>query len=131
MILSNQLHQRIPKIIHQTFKSNQLSREIKENIKKLKSQNPEYEYQFYSDEGVKKFITENYPDYLQYYDMINPKFGAARADFFRYLVIYKHGGVYLDIKSTTTKPLREIIKPDDRYILTHWKQPNSLKLWVT
>jgi mannosyltransferase OCH1-like enzyme len=32
--------------------------------------------------------------------------------FFRHCVLYKIGGVYLDIKSMMTKPLGSIINPD-------------------
>lgn len=35
--------------------------------------------------------------------------------------MYKVGGVYLDIKSNTDKPFDTIIRPDDTYILCHWK----------
>ena len=35
--------------------------------------------------------------------------------------MYKLGGVYLDIKSNTDKAFDTIIKPDDTYILCHWK----------
>ena len=34
--------------------------------------------------------------------------------------MYKVGGVYLDIKSTTTRPLDEVLKPDDAFLLAHW-----------
>ncbi len=51
--------------------------------------------------------------------MINPKYGAARADFFRYLLMYIEGGVYLDIKSGMLVSLDYIIKPDDEFILCH------------
>jgi hypothetical protein len=36
------------------------------------------------------------------------------------LLIYKKGGVYLDIKSRMSRPLDEIIAPDDRYLLAKW-----------
>ncbi len=59
-------------------------------------------------------------DVLRYYNSIDPAYGAARADLFRYLLIYKCGGVYLDIKSGLEQPLDEIIEPDDTYILSRW-----------
>ena len=57
---------------------------------------------------------------LSIYNMINPNYGAARADFFRYLLMYKKGGVYLDIKSTTRVKLDDTILLNDKYILSHW-----------
>ena len=36
---------------------------------------------------------------MQFYERINPNYGAAKADIFRVLVLHKYGGVYFDIKS--------------------------------
>ncbi len=52
---------------------------------------------------------------------INPVYGAAKADLFRYLVLYKEGGVYLDIKSTCIYSLDTVIRADDRFIVTQWQ----------
>jgi mannosyltransferase OCH1-like enzyme len=58
---------------------------------------------------------------LNYYENINPMYGAARADLFRYLLIYEYGGVYLDIKSTIVNPLDDVLRPDDDYLLSKWR----------
>lgn len=83
--------------------------------------NPEWKYCFYDDADVQNYVLLNYGavfrDYLQ---AINPKYGAARADLFRYLLIYKEGGVYLDIKSRISRPLNEVIRPDDRFLISQW-----------
>jgi mannosyltransferase OCH1-like enzyme len=57
---------------------------------------------------------------LDKYLMINPKYGAARADLFRYLCVYAAGGVYLDIKAKASLPLSSVIRDDDEYILSQW-----------
>lgn len=113
---------KIPRIIHQTFRTNDLPQPIQEVVDRLKSMNPEFEYRFYNDDDCYEFIKENYDDdTLSLYSSINPKYGSARADFFRYLVMYKIGGVYLDIKSFSNVPLKQTILPTDEYILTHWE----------
>jgi autotransporter strand-loop-strand O-heptosyltransferase len=112
---------KIPKIIHQTFKTNDFPDEIKKSIQSLKDMNPDYEYRFYDNNDCLEFIKQNYDkETLNLYESINPNYGSARADFFRYLLMYKVGGVYLDLKSSTTKPLNETILPTDEYLLTHW-----------
>ena len=40
---------------------------------------------------------------LSCYLRIDPVYGAARADLFRYLLLYRTGGVYLDIKSAARR----------------------------
>ena len=112
---------KIPKIIHQTFRTNELPQPISEVVSELKSMNPDFEYRFYNDEDCYNFIKENYDEEtLSLYSNINPKYGSCKADFFRYLLMYKVGGVYLDIKSKTLKPLKETILPTDEYLLSHW-----------
>ncbi len=111
----------IPKIIHQTYHSQNFSDEILESVNSLKAMNPDWDYRFYDDAGIEGFIKKNYqPEILGFYRKINPVYGAARADFFRYLLIYKMGGVYLDIKSYSSLPLNNVVYARDRYILTYW-----------
>jgi mannosyltransferase OCH1-like enzyme len=123
----------IPKILHQTFHSkNNFSKEIKKNIDKIKKINPDWEYRIYDDSDIIDFISDNYgARVLNYFNRINPKYGAARADLFRYLLIYKCGGVYLDIKSTLDQPLNYVLNPEDRYLLSNWKdkQQNKYAGW--
>lgn len=115
----------IPKIVHQTHWTLNFPSEIRENIEKLKQQNPDWKYCFYLDGDIEQFIQDNYGEtILSYYHRICPKYGAARADFFRYLLIYKLGGVYLDIKSSLTKPLDSTLLAGDRFILSHWDNEN-------
>lgn len=112
----------IAKIIHQTGPRSSLAPEIQKNIDNLRALNPDWEYRFYSDEDIVGFIGDVYGEaVLRVYKLINPVYGSARADLFRYLVIYYYGGVYLDIKSTALKPLSRVIDSSDLYILSHWK----------
>jgi len=91
------------------------------NVNQLKSMNPTWKYQFYDDNDIISLICEQYgPHILSYYKRINNKYGAARADLFRYLLLYKYGGAYFDIKSTCTKPLDEVIQAGDKYLLSSY-----------
>ena len=111
----------IPKIIHQTFPVDKLPDELEKNVARMRSANLDWDYRFYSDDDIVRFIREAYgAEILAYYERINPKYGAARADLFRYLLMYKFGGVYLDIKSSPEIPLDDIILTTDRYLLSRW-----------
>ena len=66
-----------------------------------------------------------YKEEYNAYHKINPKYGAARADFFRYIIIRDQGGIYLDLKSNSSVPFREIIKPNDTYLLSSWADNSS------
>ena len=117
----------VPKLIHQCFfGARTFSDDLAANVESIKSLNPDWRHTLYDEQMMKEFIVNNYGrEFLRYYDRINPKYGAARADFFRYLLLYKVGGVYLDIKSTVAQPFDDFIRPDDRYILAQWDDPDN------
>lgn len=118
----------IPKIIHQTYRSKELPPEIFEIVEGFRSLNPDWEYRFYTDEDILDYIQKNFDeDILTAYLKINPVYGAAKADLFRYLVLYKEGGVYVDIKSTCIYPLNDVIRPDDQFIVTQWQNDRGKK----
>ncbi len=113
----------VPRFIHQTFGSRDLPTELAESIAALQSQNPKWQYRFYDDADIEAFIARHEPAALEAFRSIDPRYGAARADLFRYIVVFHLGGVYLDIKSTFTRPLDDVLRSDDSYLLSYW--PNQ------
>lgn len=110
----------IPKIIHQTFKTKKLPLELQEVVFRIKDNCPTFEHRLYDDEDMYNFIRDNYDEeMLRLYNMINPKLGMAKADFFRYLLIYKVGGFYFDIKSCPEGDLTEWAN-NYKFITGHW-----------
>ena len=117
--------QKIPKIIHQTGPDT-IPHQFKSGINKLKLMNPEYEYLYWKDADIDNYISLNCSEREQTaYNSINPAYGPARADFFRYIIIRDKGGVYLDLKSSAVKPFRQIIKPNDEYLLSSWSSKRN------
>lgn len=109
---------KIPFIVHQTFYTTNLPLEIIKIINHNKKLCPKYKFIFYDDDDCINFI-KTYFDERTYnaYMSLNNCYGAMKADFFRYCVLYKIGGVYLDIKSRINVPLGLIIRPNDSCIL--------------
>lgn len=85
------LGKEISRHIFQTYRAKiGLPHEIEQNIEHIKRLNPEYEYHLFDDEDIKAFILEHYGEVIWgYYQRIAPIYGAARADFFRYLLVYQ------------------------------------------
>ncbi len=111
----------IPKIIHQTYHKAPWPAGLAENVATLQRLNPDWEYRFYDDAAAEIFIAQHYGERVsRLYDRIDARYGAARADLFRYLLLYRLGGVYLDMKSTADQPLDHFIRPDDTFLLSHW-----------
>ncbi len=119
----------IPKIIHQTFKSEKLPLITRWHISRFKRNNPDYAYEFYDDLRIEKFLSEFFDDeVLKLYKRLN--IGAAKADFFRYAVLLKKGGVYLDIDSAIRGSLNDFIQPDDMAIISEEGNPGLFVQWA-
>jgi mannosyltransferase OCH1-like enzyme len=88
----------IPKIIWQTHESpyDELPELYKTNSQTYKELDG-WEYRYSSAADREAFIAEHFPQYLHLYQHIVP--GIFKADFWRYLVLYKHGGFYVDMDS--------------------------------
>jgi len=94
---------------------------IADNIARLQAMNPGWRHVLHDDGDILRYIGTHFgADVLKAYNSINPLYGAARADFFRYLLMFQEGGVYLDVKSGCTQPLDSVIRPDDELLLSRW-----------
>ena len=119
---------RIPRILHHTYSRTDMPAPITRNIAMIRSLNPGWDHRFYGNNDCIDYIRAEYgEEVLGYYLRINKDYGAARADLFRYLALYKQGGVYMDVKAGARRPFDEVLKPYDSYLLSHWKNgPDSI-----
>lgn len=114
---------KIPKVCYQTWVTKDRSKLTNVTLEVLaenKRLNPDIDFQLWDDNDVTEFIKREFPgDVYEAFATINPKYGAARADFFRYCVLFKYGGLYMDIKShfRIKNVFGEIIQPDDECVL--------------
>jgi hypothetical protein len=105
-------HQRIPRIIHQTY-FEEISKERYPQLFRLQNtwKASGWEYRFYSDDTAREYIRVNYPErFVSVFDALLP--GAYKADFFRYLILFKDGGIYADIDVMLDANLEKFITPD-------------------
>jgi hypothetical protein len=112
----------IPAIIHQTYPTLDLPPSLRENVNHIRSTNWDFAYHLYDDKAIEHFLLNEYgSEVFARFNRITRDYGAAKADFFRYFLLYKLGGVYLDIKSSTILPLRDMLREDDSYIVSQWR----------
>ena len=98
----------IPKIIIQTWKTDQIGGIIGYLIRKLRANNPDFEYKFFTDEDIDHFIKKEYPEYYDIYNAF--EYTIQRIDFFRYLAVYHYGGFYFDIDMDIDKSIAPLCK---------------------
>ena len=111
----------IPKIIYQTWKTKSLDNKLESVRKKIQNLNPEYEMKLFDDNDIETWIKNEFTDPIIYNTYKKLKIGAGRADFWRYLILYKNGGIYLDIDSNINKPLNLLINKNDKAIISREK----------
>jgi len=98
---------KIPKIIIQTWKTNDVPIKYKNMVDSIKTMNPDFEYKFFSDHDIEKFLKDNYPDYYITYSRLPIK--IQKIDFFRYVAIYHYGGFYFDLDMNSLEPLDDSV----------------------
>src|SRR3954470_8471971 len=80
--------QKVPKVIWQTMKTNRVPVVMKDFADSWINKNPEYEYRFHDNDDIIEFLKNDFPEYLEGYNKL--KFGASKADLWRYLIMYKY-----------------------------------------
>ncbi len=93
----------IPKILHFTWKSQVLPQQMQTYYDAWRRLHPDWKIRLWTDDDMRAFVAETYPETLATYDSY-PKM-IQRADAFRYLVLGALGGVYADLD---VEPFRNI-----------------------
>lgn len=87
----------IPRIIHQTwFEAITLDRYPQLARLQASWKYSGWDFRFYTDETARQYIVDNYPyRFVEAFDALIH--GAYKADFFRYVVLMREGGIYADV----------------------------------
>lgn len=94
----------IPKIIHQTWKDREIPDKWLNFQHKVKTLHPGWQYLLWTDDDNGEFVKKEFPAFYSIYEAF-PK-NIMRADVIRYLIMYKIGGLYLDLDYEMLKPFR-------------------------
>jgi len=95
--MKNYYQTAIPLNLYQTWHTKGLPTNMFNAVRKLKKNNPAINYQLFDDDDCREFIKNNFNnEVLDAFDNLIP--GAYKADLWRYCILYKNGGIYLDIK---------------------------------
>ncbi len=119
----------IPKIIHQTGPDPEKWHPIwKECSETWKSTFPDFQYMYWTDDGLRNLVKEKYSEFLDLYDSF--PYHIMRVDFARFCILHSYGGIYADLDIYCYKNFYDLLKRD-LYILESWscwgeKVQNSL-----
>lgn len=96
----------IPKLIWQTYKLpyNELPEYALEATQTWTNSNPDWIYNYMDDEAAAKFIQEEYGDeWLDIWNNVPVK--VMKGDIWRYMIVYKYGGLYADLDTHCVVPI--------------------------
>jgi mannosyltransferase OCH1-like enzyme len=118
----------IEKNIFQSWNTKNLPPSVKEKIDRFIAENPEYAYHLYDDAEMDAFVKEHFTgEIVDCYNRLN--IIVAKVDFWRYLVLYRYGGVYVDMDSSIEQPLHTLIRDTDEAIITAERNPYRYVQW--
>lgn len=98
---------KIPKIIHQTYKSENIPDIWKGTQESVIENTPGYQYILWTDAMARDFIAAEYSWFLPTFDSY--PYPIMRADSLRYFVLYHYGGIYIDLDNGVKQPLDKLL----------------------
>ena len=109
-----ELHRKIPRIIHITSKSRCATPKVQDIVNQWRFAN--YSLYFHDDEAVDRLF--RHPLTQKNFPLLNETLmcvtnGATKADLWRYLVLFQYGGVYTDVDNSPVGINGDSIKHDD------------------
>ena len=121
----------IPHTIFQTWHTTMFHPKVMKRRYINKGRMMDYEYRFFLDDEMDKFVTDHFDEeVVECYNKLRVR--KARVDLWRYLVLYTHGGVYLDMDAGLNLPISYLVDEgdNDAIIAIDRKNPNVFAHWA-
>ncbi|WAR63846.1 hypothetical protein PtB15_16B5 [Puccinia triticina] len=101
---------RVPKIIHQTWKTDQIPDRWIPVRESCVSAHESWEYMLWTDKSGRELIEREYLWFLPIYD--GYRYPIQRADAVRYFILHHYGGVYMDLDIGCIRPMDSLLRFD-------------------
>ena len=95
------------RIIHQTWKTDQIPEALERFSQSWKIQHPDWQYCLWTDEDNRNLIATHYAWFLETYDSF--PYAIQRADAARYFILYTVGGLYVDLDFHCLRSIEPLI----------------------
>jgi len=115
-ILKEDYNSIIPLHLYTCWHTKDLPSLMKENYDYLVESNPKITFHLYDENDCREFIKNNFePDLLHAYDSLIPC--SYKSDLWRFCVLYKNGGIYMDIKYRCVNGFKFISLTEKEYFV--------------
>lgn len=119
-LMSSRTERMVPRVFWITNYDNRVTLSLYANHLWNRVLSPTFEHRFCDDDACLHFIRENF-DEKTVTAYASLQIGAAKADYWRVLVLQKVGGVYADIDAALCWPLEWMIRPEQRELFVEQK----------
>ena len=112
----------VPLVIYRTWHTSDIPKGMFDTISENAKITPEFDNYLYTTSDCLKFIQANFkdePNIAKAYECLKPE--SYRSDLWRFCIIYKKGGIYMDAKFKIHTPLIDILKDNPDIYVWHWK----------
>jgi len=127
----------IPRVVYQTwYNIDSLPTWLRKIHQANRQMNPALQFILLDDRDIDRFWIEHASslpslNIKKAYYRINPKYGACRADIFRYAILYVFGGIYMDIKIQCRQPFQNWVSFDhDIGVFSYWQNLSTQKQFL-
>jgi len=107
----------IPAQCFQTAEVRRFGRRHHAALQELRALNPELHFLLFDAHQRDRYMAEHWGDQPIGALYRRARFGAMRADIFRYCVVFERGGFYLDINKLVVAPLLTFLGAEDRGLI--------------
>jgi mannosyltransferase OCH1-like enzyme len=102
---------KIPRIIHQTWKDDNIPPHYVPWVESWKQNHPEWKFQLWTDEMNMNFIEKNACNFLDIYKSYPHT--IQRVDAVRYFILYHFGGVFVDLDFECLENIEALLKDEE------------------
>jgi len=97
----------IPRILHQTWRDRAVPERWQPLRASWRRHHPRWEHRFWTDADLRRLVADHYPGFLRAYDAYEHP--ICRVDAARYLLLHRHGGVYVDLDFEALRPIDPLL----------------------